>query len=219
MEPQIWSKSEEKWAYIFMLRGHEVYRLKVTGISLTLKRKVQGVLEALQQGQEPSAAGAKSVETLDARTISKAEVSPGNSSLTLHGTGEGAQSLRFTTADDNADEILQAVLVQSGRTFQPTQEEIGVFEALIPPVVVGALGGLLWVGLRDAAGKIAAGEELEVKGVRRRGLQQIMITAAEILGPNGTIALGVVLGVAVLGWAVLRVVRRPERTVWLPAEA
>jgi hypothetical protein len=219
MESQIWVKSEEKWAYIFTLRGHEVHRLKVTGNMLTLKRKVQGVLEGLQQGQDPSAVGAKSVETLDARTIGKAEVSPGNGSLTLHGEGDGSRTLKFSTADDNADEILKLVLAQSGRTFQPTQEEIGVVEALIPPVVIGALGGLFWAGVYQAAGEIAAGKEVEVRGFRRRGLQRMLITVAEILGPGGTYVAGVVLLVLILGWAVTRIVRRPERTVWLPEKA
>src|SRR6476620_6150301 len=108
MESQIWSKTEEKWATILLLRGHEVQRLKVSGMSLTLKRKVQGVLEALRQGQDPSDAGAKVAETLDARTIGKAEVSPGNGSLTLHGGGDSPKTLSFSTADSNADEILRA---------------------------------------------------------------------------------------------------------------
>jgi hypothetical protein len=219
MESQIWSKSEEKWAYILVLRGHEVHRLKVTGNALTLKRKVQGVLEALQQGQAPADVGAKSVETLDARTIGKAEVSPGNGSLTLHGEGDGAKALSFSTAESNADEVLRAILAQSGRTFQPAQEEIGVVEALVPPVFLGVLGGLFWMGVYQSAGKLAAGEEVEVHGLRRRGLQRLLIWVAEILGTGGTVAVGVVLLVLVLGWAAKRIIHRPERTVWRPEPA
>lgn len=219
MESQIWLKSEEKWAYILVLNGHEVYRLKITGNVLTLKRKVKGVLEALEQGQAPPDAGAKSVESLDARTIVKAQVSPGNSSLTIHGGADGTQSLSFSTADSNADEILRTILAQSGRTFQPTQEEIGVVEALLPPVILGALGGLFWAGVYQAAGKLAAGEEVAVKGVRRRGLQRMLIAVAEVLGTNGTIAVGVVLLVLILAWTAHQLVRRPERTVWLPEKA
>jgi hypothetical protein len=219
MESQIWLKSEEKWAYIFMLRCHEVHRVKVTGMPLTLKRKVQGVLEALQQGQGPADVGARTVETLDARTIGKAEVAPGNGSLTLHGEGDGAKTLSFSTADNNADEILRAVLAQSGRTFQPTQEEIGVVEALVPPVFLGALTGLLWAGVYHSAGKMAAGENVEVEGFRRRGLQRMLIWVAEILGTNGTIVVGVVLLALILGWAAKRIIHRPKRTVWLLEEA
>jgi hypothetical protein len=218
MKTQVWSKSEEKWAYIFVLRGAEVSRLKVTGNMLTLKRKVQGVLDALRQGQEPASAGAKSVETLDARTLTKAQVSPGNSSLTLHGGPDGSRSLSYTPEGNNADEILKAILAQSGQTFEPTEEEIGVVEALIPPAIIGGLGGLFWMGVYDAAGKIAGGEAVEVKGFRRRGLQRLLITVAELLGTGGTIAVGVVLLALVLGWATMRIVRRPRRTVWLPVK-
>ena len=219
MEPQIWSKSEEKWAYILTLRGHEVSRLKVTGNMLTLKRNVKAALEALGQSRAPSDVGAKSVETLDARTIVKAEVSPGNDSLTLHGGGDGSTKLTYATADKDADAILSAVLAQSGKTFQPTQEEIGVVEALIPPAIVGAISGFFWAGVYQSANKIAAGEEVGATGVRRRGLQRLLITVAEILGTGGTVAVGVLLLALILGWAAKRVFQRPERTVWLPEKA
>jgi hypothetical protein len=216
MESRIWSKSEEKWAYILMLRGQEVHCLKVTGNMLTLKRNVKAVLEALEQGQAPAEVGAKSVETLDARTITKAELSPGNTSLTLHGGAEGSKQLAYTTGNSDANEILRTILAQTGRTFQATQEEIGVVEALAPPGIVGAVAGLGWVAVYSAAGKMAAGEEVEVNGVRRRGLKRMLIWVAEILGPTGTIAVGAVLLVLILGWAAARVIRRPQRTVWLP---
>jgi hypothetical protein len=141
MENPVWSKSEEKWAYILVLRGQEVSHLKVTGNVFTLKRNVQGVRDALEQGQDPANVVAEVVERLDAGTISKAELSEGNISLTLHGGTTGSQKLSFTTADNDADAILQAILAQSGRTFQPTEEQIGVVEALLPPAVVGVVGG------------------------------------------------------------------------------
>lgn len=219
METQIWSKAEEKWAYILVLRGNEVHHLKVTGSMVTLKRNLKGVLEALEQGKEPSDAGAKWVETLDARTISKAEVSPENNSLTIKGEGDKAKELSYTTGDSNADEILRAILAQSGRTFQPAQEEIDAIEAVLPPIFVGAVGGLLWGLVYHSAGKLATGEDVEVEGVRRRGLQRMLITVAEILGTNGTIAVGVVLLLLVVGWAAKRLIHRPKRTVWLPETA
>jgi hypothetical protein len=46
----------------------------------------------------------------------------------------------------------------------------------------------------------------------------MLITVAELLGPKGTIAAGVVLLALVLGWATMRIVRRPKRTVRLPAK-
>ncbi len=216
METQIWSKSEEKWAYILVLRDQEVHCLKLTGNVFTLKGKVKTALEALSQGQAPAEVKAKAVETLDTRTISKAEVSPGNDALTLHGGQDGSKTLTYSTGEKNAEEILRAILAQSGRAFAPTKEEIGVIEALIPPVVIGAIGGFFCVGIYDDARKLAAGEDVEVTSIRRRGLRRLMITAAEMLGTNGSIAVGVALLLLIVGWAAKRIIHRPERTVWLP---
>ncbi len=38
------------------------------------------------------------------------------------------------------------------------------------------------------------------------------------LGTGGTMAVGVVLLVLILGWAAMRIIHRPERTVWLPVK-
>jgi hypothetical protein len=216
METQIWSKAEEKWAYVLVLKGQEVHCLKVTGNVLTLKRNLKAVLEALAGGRAPADAGGKSVESLDVTSISKAEVSPGNNSLTLHGGPDGTKKLSYTTGDENAGEILQVILGQSGRAFESVQEEIGVVEALVPPAIFGAVGGLLWAGVYQSAGQLAAGEEVEAKGFRRRGLQRMLIWIAELLGTGGTVAAGVVLLALILGWAAMRIIKRPERTVWLP---
>ncbi|MHC5544200.1 hypothetical protein ACYOEI_38725, partial [Singulisphaera rosea] len=210
METQIWCKTQEKWANILILRGNEVSSLKVSGMSITLKGKVQGVLDALGQGQDPAEVKAKLQQTLDVRAIGKAVVSPGNSSLTLHGEGEGAPKVEFAPAEDNADEILRTILARSGRTYQPAQEEIGVVEALIPPALLGVVGGIIWGLIYHTAGELASGVDVEVNGVRRRGLQRILITIAGILGTNGSIAVGVLLLLLVVGWAAKRVVHRPE---------
>jgi hypothetical protein len=216
MAPQhIWSKVSEKYAYILVLRGPEVQLFKVSGMSLTLKGKVKKVMEALEQGGDPGQAGGKLVETLDAKSIRKAEVSPGSDSLKLYGDGEKPRTLSFSTDGNRADEVLQVILAQSGRSFHTAQEEIGVIEALAPPAIIGLISGLLWAGLNQSANQLAAGEEVEIRGTRR-GLKQLMAWLAEMLGTSGTIALGVVLLILVLGWAAARVFKRPQRTVWRP---
>ena len=118
METQIWSKVEDKCAYILALRGSKVHRLKVTGSGSTLKRNVKFAMEALAAERPPADAGAKSIESLDARTVVKAEVSPGNNSLTLHGGEDGLKTLTCTTGGWDADAILRTILSQSGRTLQ-----------------------------------------------------------------------------------------------------
>lgn len=212
---QIWSKVSEKFAYILVLRGQEVHLFKVTGMSMLLKGKVRKVLDALEQGQDPVEAGGKLVETLDARAIGKAEVAPGNGSLKLYGDGEKPRSISFSTEGSTADEVLKAILDQSGRNFQTEQEDIGVVEALVPPAIFGVLGGLLWLGINQSAGKLAAGEEVEARG-RRRAIQELLNWVAGLLGTTGTMILGGVLLALIVGWAGSRLVNRPQRTVWRP---
>jgi hypothetical protein len=65
---------------------------------------------------------------------------------------------------------------------------------------------------------MATGGEVEVRGFRRRGLQRLLNSAAELLGTGGTVVVGVLLLVLILGWATKRIIRRPQRTVWLPEE-
>ena len=91
--PRIWSRVQDKVARILVLHGTQVHLLKVTGIAMTLKGKVQKVVTALEMGASPEEAGGKVVATLDAREVAKAELSPGDSSLTLHGPGEKAAKL------------------------------------------------------------------------------------------------------------------------------
>src|SRR5690349_1830334 len=101
---QIWVNPSEKWAYILMLRGHEVHQFKVTGSMLTLKRNLKTVLEELEQGAAPSDVKAKSVGVLDARTLAKAEVSPGGGSLTLKGEGENTKEMTYSAANSESGE-------------------------------------------------------------------------------------------------------------------
>jgi len=182
---------------------------------LTLKKKVKAVLEALEQGTAPADAGAKSVETLDARSIVKAEVPPENTSLTLYGGPDGTTKLSYTSGTDDAGEILKAILAKSERSFQPSQEELTAVEALIGPVIIGVIGGLLWLAVNQAAGELAAGKELVAHG-RRAGLQRMLFMVAGLLGQTGSMVLGVGFLVLILGWSAARVIKRPERTVWLP---
>jgi hypothetical protein len=53
-------------------------------------------------------------------------------------------------------------------------------------------------------------------GRRGRGLKQLAVFVANILGPNGTLAVGGLVVVASIAWAVMRVVKRPQRLVWGP---
>lgn len=218
METLVWTKTEEKFANLLTLRGSEVHQLRVTGNMLTLKRNLGKVQEALAAGRPPAESGAKVVGTLDARSIVKAELSPGNGALTLYGPGEKPSKVKFAPTDNSADQILDAILARSGQSFQPTQEEIGVVEALLAPGIIGAIGGLFCFALYDSARKLAAGEEVEISG-RRRGMQRILVSIAEMVGPTVALGIGVAFLLLIAFWAFRQITKRPMRTVLKPATA
>lgn len=217
MESRIWANIQDRYADFVILQGEAVHKLRVKGMvkGFLFKRKAQGVLEQLQQGAEPKDVGG-TLETMPAGAIVKAEVSPGNGSLTLH--SQDGTKLDFSTSDSDADGILAAILEKAGRTFSPAHEEIGAVEAAVPPLFLGVFAGIIWGLIYNAASEHAAGHEIEVKG-RRQGLQKLTIWIADLLGYNGVLAIGAVLGALLLGWLVMRLVKRPLRTVWLPATA
>ena len=86
-------------------------------------------------------------------------------------------------------------------------------EAVLPPVILGVIIGFFWAMLYLTAGDIASGKEVEVHG-RRSFYKQIFAWLAGILGVNGSLILGAGLLLWILWWATMRLVRRPQRTVW-----
>lgn len=214
MDLQIWSKVGDKRGAILALRGEELHRIGVSGSKVTIRRNVSKLIEALQEGQEPSALKAKSVETLAVGSIGRAELSPDQSSIKFSAEGDGGASLEFSSSDNKASEIVRVVLARGGRAFREEKQDIGPGEAVFPPVFFGGIGGVLWYWLYNTAGQLAKGEEIEVGHGRGRGLQRLMILVAETVGMNGTLLIGAALLAMVLGWATLRVVRRPQRIVW-----
>jgi hypothetical protein len=211
MDLQLWSKVEEKRGIVLALRGDEVHRLEISGNKA--RQDVPRIIEALQQGQEPGAVGANSVQSLKLASIGQARVSPDQDDVEFHAEGENGSPLKFTTVGKQASEIARTILARTGRPFREDREDITAVEAVMPPLIIGVILGVVWALLYGAAGQVASGEEIEVHG-RRAGLKRLFIMVAEMLGVNGTLVLGAVLLLWILGWATMRVVRRPQRTVW-----
>ena len=123
--------------------------------------------------------------------------------------------ISYSSSDCDADAILATILERGGRKFEAVQEEVGLVEAVTAPVLLGLIAGVFWYLIFSAAGEHAEGHEVEVKG-RRKGVQRMMIMVADLIGYNGALALGALLAAWVLYSTVSRVVKRPQRTVWLP---
>lgn len=213
MELQIWSKVGEKQGAILALLGDEVHRIGVSGAKA--RREIPRMIEALHQGQEPSSLGAGKVETMPLASIGAAEVDPDGNNIRFRSEGDGGASLKFTANNSEAQEIARAVLARSGRPFREEKQDLGPVEALIQPLVIGGIVGFFWFLLYKSAEQVAAGEVAEIHG-RRQGLKQLFVKVSETLGTGGTTAIGAVLGALIIAWAAMRIVKRPQRTVWTP---
>jgi hypothetical protein len=211
MDVQLWLKAEEKKSTILALRGDEIHCLEVTGNKA--RQEAGRIVGVLQQGQDPSAVGATSVSSLKLGSIAHVRVDPDDEVIEFHGDGEGGKVLKFASSDKKGADIARTVLAKAGRSFREERQDITAVEAVVPPIIIGLIVGFVWMLVYWTAGELAAGKEIEVTG-RRAGIKRLFVWAAEMLGMNGTLILGAVLLLWILGWATRRVVRRPRRTVW-----
>jgi hypothetical protein len=213
MDVQLWSKVEEKRATILALRDDEIHCIEVTGNKAG--QEAARIAGALQEGQDPSAVGATSASSLKVGSIARAQVCEDNMFVEFHPEGENGKPVKFTSSDKQGADVIRAVLARAGRPFREGRQDITAVEAVMPPIIIGVIIGFFWTMIYWGAGDLEAGKDVEAHG-RRRGLQQLFIFIAEMLGTNGILILGVVLLLAIIGWATMRVVRRPQRTVWQP---
>ena len=211
MDLQVWSKVEEKRGVILALRGDEVHRIEVSGNNA--RQDASRIIGALQQGQEPSAVGANSVDSLKLASIGQARVSPDQDDVEFRAEGENGKTLKFAIGDNKAGEIARAVLAGAGRPFREEKQDITAVEAVMPPLILGVLIGFFWTLLYLTAGQLESGEDVKTTG-RRSLYKQLFAWIAGMLGVNGTLGLGAVLLALILAWATMRVVKRPQRTVW-----
>jgi hypothetical protein len=211
MELQVWSKVGEKQGVILVLGDNQIHRIGVSGSKAG--SEVPRIIDALHQGREVSAVGAGSVETLQLASIGRAEVSAEGNHVKFRAEGDNGATLEFMTSDDQAADVARAVVARTGRAFREEKQDIGPVEAVMPPAVVGLITGFFWTMFYLTAKDIERGEDIEVKG-RRQGLKRLMIMVTEMLGVNGLYVVGALLLTLVVGWAVNRLVHRPQRTVW-----
>jgi hypothetical protein len=174
---------------------------------------------ALPGGQDPAGAASPATKVVPVASIGRVEVSHGRDTVKFHTVEAGKPAVvDFTVAGQGAPKIARAVVERAGITHPERSEDVGVVEALLGPVILGAIAGVLWALVYAAA---TGDEEIDTTrgGRLGRGLKVIVAFLASLLGPNGTLVVGAILLVAFLGWAVRRIVKRPQRLVWGPATA
>ncbi len=205
MDVQLWSKVDDKSAVILALRGDEIHCLEVTGNKA--RQEAARIMGALQQGQEPSAVGANSATSLKVASIARAQVCEDNTNVEFHPQGESGETPQVHQRR------------QKGRRHHP-----GGPRPRRPAVPRGEAGHHGRRG-RRAADHHRAHHRIRLDdGVldgRRAGVGQgdrdhrpaAAGSSRCSSGPprcsamNGTLVLGGVLLLAIIGWATMR--RRP----------
>ena len=211
METRVWHKVGEKRGEVLVLTGDALHRIEVKGDKA--KQEVPALAAAIGQGQD--VAGHPGARVVPLASVRRVEVAPGHSSVKFHHEAEGKPgSLEFSVAEAaHAREIARAAVERAGLPAEERSEDITVGEALMPPIILGAIVGVVWGLLYMAAVGIEQGDEARIRG-RHAGRKRILAFVAQILGTNGTLAVGAVLLALFVGWAVMRVVKRPQKTVW-----
>jgi hypothetical protein len=215
METLVWHKVDDKLATVLALTDDTLYRFGFSGGKA--KKQATAAVSALLGGESPAGLDTKgvNVKAVPVSSIRREEVSHGGDTVTFFASG-GAKPEKVDFGGKESPEIAQIVAGRAGITEPERQEEVGAFEAILPPLIVGVIAGVFWMLIFGAASTIANGEEIDPNtgGRRGRALKALVVGLAQTLGYNGTVAVGVVLAVAVVGWTVSRIVNRPQRTAW-----
>ena len=216
MQRLFWLKVQDQVAFLLVLEETRVMFYRVSSSLLGLQKNIDKAVAALNQGGELTTSGSKLMKSIDLASISRFWVAPNNMSITIFGDGEKPAKILFTPQTKEADAIYQVIAARTGKTFEASKEEIGVFEALIGPIVALVLVGIFWGMLYHNATELAAGNAIEI-GERNRVIQELLAWLAGFLGVNGTLALGAVLLIPIVAETGKQIISRPERTVYLPA--
>jgi len=221
MDNQVWHKVEDKQGAVLVLSGEALYRIEFQGKNA--KREATEAVTALLRGKDPASIVSSGSKIVPLSAIQRVEVSHDRDTVKVHTVeGDKPVKLEFTVrSGDDAPGIARAVVERAAISHPERSEDIGVVEALIGPVIMGVIVGFLWALVYGAATTLDAGEEINVAQGSSRGrfFKRIVVFIAELLGTNGTIAVGVLLLAAFLGWSIHRIVKRPQRLVWGPPAA
>jgi hypothetical protein len=221
MENRVWHKVEDKLGTVLVLAGDTLYHFTFTGKNA--KREGADATTALLGGQNPATVAASTSKVVPLSAIQRVEVSHGRDTVKFRTVDAGKPVvLEFTVrSDDDAPTIARAVVERAGMKYPERSEDISVVEALIGPVIMGVIAGVLWAFVYGAATTLDSGQEVDVAqgSSRGRAFKRIVFFIAGLLGTKGTIAVGVVLLLVVVGSSVHRIVKRPQRLVWGPDTA
>jgi hypothetical protein len=218
MATVVWHRIEDKSAAILVLSDDAVYRFGFSGKNARQDATV--VAAALLAGQDPESVVAGDSKVLPLGAIQRVEVSHDRETVKFV-TADGDRPIKVEFAvqsGDDAPGIAREVVERAAIPHPERTEDIGVVEALVPPVIVGTLAAVVWGLLYSTASTLQAGGKIDVNkgGFRVRSVKRLFVFCAETLGMNGTIVVGSILLFLIVGWAFHLIVKRPQRLVWGP---
>lgn len=220
MDTRVWHKVEDKTGAVLALTGDTLHKLSFSGKNA--RNQAAAAVTAISSGTDPATIVASSTKTVPLRAIERVEVSHGHDSVKFHTVEAGKPvSVDFgvRTGDDGPG-IARSVVERAGIKHPERPENIGVVEALLGPVILGLIAGVVWWFVYNTAITLETGQDVSVTQGSRRGrsFKAMLLFTADLLGTKGTIALGALLAVIFLGWAVKEVVKRPQKLVWGPSK-
>ncbi len=216
METQVWHKVEDKQGAVLALIGDTLYRFGFSGKNA--RQEAAEAVSTLAGGQDPAGIKASESKAVPVAAIQRVEVSHDRDTVRVQAPqGDKTEKVEFTVqSGDDAVAIARTILAQTSIDPQERSEDISVFEALLGPVILGVIAGVILALIYTTANGLESGEDINPnKGsLRGRGLKRLAVFVAGLLGTKGTIAVGAILGIGLVAWAVRLIVKRPQRLAW-----
>jgi hypothetical protein len=207
-----WSSVSENAGTILGINAEGVF-------ILTVKAATKGEIEPIEQrigaGADPNSVGASRAVIIPFAKLRRIQLGEGRRMLEFfypHETDGSRESkakfptkVRFRERREIAEQIASA----TGRPVTESSVNASLLRVLYGPALFAALtAGFTWM-IYGMAADLEAGEEVVARG-RRKGIQQLFIWLAGLLGTKVTLVIGCVFIALWVGLAILLIVKRPQ---------
>jgi hypothetical protein len=207
-----WSSVSENAGTILGINAESVFVLTVKAAT---KGEIEPIEKRIGAGADPNAVGASRAVIIPFAKLRRIQLGEGRRMLEFfypHETDGSRESkakfptkVRFRERREIAEQIASA----TGRPVTESSVNASLLRVLYGPALFAALtAGFTWM-IYGMAADLEAGKEVVARG-RRKGIQQLFIWLAGLLGTKVTLAIGVVFIALWVGLAILLIVKRPQ---------
>jgi hypothetical protein len=212
MAIKTWSSVSEKSGAILGIDAGSVFVLTVKA---STKGEIEPIEKRIAAGADPNSVGALDAVIIPFTKLRRIQVADGKRKLEFYYPPETETSreskatfptkVRFTERRAIAQEIAKA----TGRPVTESSVDASVLSVLYGPALFTALtAGATWT-MYGMAADLEAGKEVVAHG-RRKGVMQLLIWLAGILGTKAILVIGGVFIALWIGLAILLIVKRPQ---------